>query len=134
MTNALGFIDHQRVIVVGDRNSDEDATGNNLDRSSCGISVEPDLGCSCGVKRQLGLTRVDGGKFQSLPPGLRLANLGFTVLTVWVMIFAWRIWKSGGVRTASDARWAKLVVIMYTLSALINAISSSPAKASARIS
>lgn len=71
------------------------------------------------------LTRVDGGKFQSLPPGLRLANLGFSVLTVWVMIFAWRLWKSGGVRNPSDARWAKLVVIMYTLSAVINAISSS---------
>ena len=72
------------------------------------------------------LSRVDGGKFQSLPPGLRFTNLGFTVLTIWVMIFAWRLWKSEGVRNASDARWAKLVIIMYTLSAVINAVSSSP--------
>jgi hypothetical protein len=72
------------------------------------------------------LTRVDGGQFKSLPPGLRFANLGFTVLTLWVMVFAWRLWKSGGARTKNDLLWAKLVVIMYTLSTLINAISKSP--------
>jgi hypothetical protein len=66
------------------------------------------------------LTRVDGGQFK------RFANLGFTVLTLWVMVFAWRLWKSGGARTKNDLLWAKLVVIMYTLSTLINAISKSP--------
>jgi hypothetical protein len=71
------------------------------------------------------LTRVDGGQFQSLPIGLRFANLGFTVLTVWVMFFAWRLWKSGGARLKSDVLRAKLVVIMYTLSTAINAVSRS---------
>jgi hypothetical protein len=74
------------------------------------------------------LTRVDGGQFHSLPMGLRFANLGFTVLTLWVMLFAWRLWKFGGANTAGDARWAKLVVIMYALSTLINLISKSPAE------
>jgi len=71
------------------------------------------------------LTRVSGGQFQSLPIGLRIANLGFTVLTAWVMLFAWRLWKSGGARTAVDVRWAKLIVILYAASTLINIISKS---------
>ncbi|HUW79147.1 MAG TPA: hypothetical protein VMV52_10430 [Candidatus Nanopelagicaceae bacterium] len=72
------------------------------------------------------LSRVNGGQFTSLPIGLRIANLGFTVLTVWVMLFAVRLWKSNGAADAGDVRWAKLVVLMYALSAVINAISKSP--------
>jgi hypothetical protein len=71
------------------------------------------------------LSRVDGGQFHSLPWNLRFANLGFTVLTAWVMLFAWRLWKSGGARLKSDVLWAKLVVIMYALSTAINAVSRS---------
>jgi hypothetical protein len=74
------------------------------------------------------LTRVDGGQFHSLPMGLRFANFGFTVLTLWVILFAWRLWKFGGAKTTGDARWAKLVVIMYALSTLVNLISRSPAE------
>lgn len=72
------------------------------------------------------LSRVSGGQFQSLPIGLRIANLGFTVLTTWIMLFAWRLWKSGGARTGSDARWAKIIVILYAASTLINMVSRSP--------
>ena len=72
------------------------------------------------------LTRVSGGQFQSLPIGLRIANLGFTVLTAWIMLFAWRLWKSDGARTGSDARWAKIIVILYAASTLINMVSRSP--------
>lgn len=71
------------------------------------------------------LTRVSGGQYESLPIGLRITNLGFTVLTVWIMLFAWRLWKSGGARNAGDARWAKVIVILYSASAFINAISRS---------
>lgn len=72
------------------------------------------------------LTRVSGGQYQSLPIGLRITNLGFTVLTVWIMLFAWRLWKSGGAQNAGDARWSQVIVILYAVSALLNAISKSP--------
>lgn len=72
------------------------------------------------------LTRVSGGQYHSLPIGVRIVNFGFVVLTAWVMLFAWRIWKSGGARNGGDARWAQIVVALYAASTLINMISKSP--------
>lgn len=72
------------------------------------------------------LTRVSGGQYHSLPIGMRIVNFGFAVLTVWVMLFAWRIWKSNGARFGGDARWAQIVVALYAASTVINAISKSP--------
>jgi len=72
------------------------------------------------------LTRVSGGQFESLPIGLRISNFGFTVLTAWVMLFAWRLWKSGGAKEAGDMRWAKIIVALYAASTVINMISRSP--------
>lgn len=71
------------------------------------------------------LTRVSGGQFESLPIGLRISNLGFTVLIAWVMLLAWRLWKFGGARSASDMRWSKIIVVLFAVSTLINMISRS---------
>lgn len=71
------------------------------------------------------MTRVSGGQYESLPIGLRISNLGFTVLIAWVMIFAWRLWKFGGAESAGALRWSKIIVVLFTASALINMISKS---------
>lgn len=72
------------------------------------------------------LTRVSGGQYQSLPIGVRIANFGFTVLTVWVILFLWRLWKTGGARNPGDVKWSNLIVILYAASTVMNMVSKSP--------
>lgn len=71
------------------------------------------------------LTRVAGGQLHSLSSGLRIVYLGYVVLTAWVILFAIRLWKSRGAKTRGDMRWARLVVILYAGSTIINLFSRS---------
>ena len=67
--------------------------------------------------------RVASGQFDSLPFALRVVYLGFSVLMVAQTYLAWQLLQRGGAWSRFSAVSSMLLVILYVLSTVINAIS-----------
>jgi len=72
------------------------------------------------------LPRIAGGGFESLPVGLRLIYLGFSVFMIWQLLYANRLITLETPWSSRTDRTVGFLIILSVFSALINAISRSP--------
>ena len=72
------------------------------------------------------LPRIAGGGFESLPVGLRLIYLGFSVFMIWQLLYSNRLITLETPWSSRTDRTVGFLIILSVFSALINAISRSP--------
>jgi hypothetical protein len=72
------------------------------------------------------LPRIAGGGFESLPSGLRLIYLGFSVFMIWQLLYANRLINLATPWSSRTNRTVGFLIALSVFSALINAISRSP--------
>ena len=72
------------------------------------------------------LPRIAGGGYDSLPIGLRLIYLGFSVFMIWQLLYANRLVNMPTPWSSRTYRSVGALIALSIFSALLNAVSRSP--------
>lgn len=71
------------------------------------------------------MSRVASGQYDSLPVGLRIAYLLASILMVVQVVLAWKLLERDGAWSPASAIGSMLLVLLYVVSTVLNAISPS---------
>ncbi len=72
------------------------------------------------------LPRIAGGGFESLPTGLRLIYLGFSMFMIWQLYYANYLISFNTPWTSKINKTVTFLIVLSSLSAVVNLISRSP--------
>lgn len=82
------------------------------------------LASSAALNLSWVMTRVASGQYESLPTGLRVAYLAFAAVAFAQVILARRLLDRGGAWSHPSAVASMVLVIVYAISTVLNAVSS----------
>lgn len=71
------------------------------------------------------LPRVAGGQLEEMPLSLRIVYGVFSVVSIAVAWLGWRMWRDGGAVGARIKRYSLGVIVLYSVSTVVNALSQS---------
>ena len=71
------------------------------------------------------LPRVAGGQLDAMPLSLRVVYGVFSVVSVAVAWLGWRMWSKGGATSVRVKRYSLGVIVIYSVSTVVNALSQS---------
>lgn len=71
------------------------------------------------------LPRVAGGQLDEMPLNLRIVYAVFSFVSIAVAWLGWRMWRDGGAVSVRVKRYSLGVIVIYSVSTVVNALSSS---------